>query len=49
MNLPQNNINFVFLITLVDADNKDYPVFDEKNVRNYPYQFGEMAREILDS
>ena len=38
-----------FFTVLLDPSYKDYPVFDEKNVRNYPYQFGEMAREILES
>ena len=28
---------------------KEYPEFNEKNIKDYPYTFGIMAREVLDT
>ncbi|KAI9563498.1 hypothetical protein GHT06_010961 [Daphnia sinensis] len=32
----------------LDPNYNTTPVFDENNIRTYPYAFGEMAREVLD-
>lgn len=32
----------------MDPNFNKTPIFDENNIRTYPYPFGEMAREVLD-
>ena len=33
---------------LVDPYYNDLKEFNEKNIKNYKYPFGQMAREVLD-
>ena len=31
----------------MDDHFEDYPEFNEENIINYPYTYGQMAREVL--
>lgn len=46
----EEGIHKIYLcdINVVDPRYKEIPLFDESNIKTYPYPFGELAREIVD-